>query len=154
MEPSQEVNTRKNALLKELEDEIAHSYLYATMHHHIAGCLMLFALGCSIGAAVAGLVGGWDGKRVGTIAAFPALIAFFAVNLKFEAKSSWYFRINDAFSSLRSRLLYQLPEIPTVENIAGIAKDHENIKSAMQKEWDRALTFDWSGLEKKPSTRN
>jgi hypothetical protein len=153
MEPSHEVLARKKALLKELETDIAASYRYANMHHQISGCLMLVALGCSVGAFVGGVWGRVDGKTLGGLAGLSPLIAFLAVNLKLEAKSSWYFRINDAFSSLRSRLEYQIPEIPTVEDVAMIAKDRENVKSAMQKEWDRGLAFDWSVFEKGHSAR-
>ncbi len=107
---------------------------------------MILALACSLAAAVGGIFFDVSAKIVGGIALLPPLIAYVAVNLNLEPRSSWHYRKADAFRALHSRLMYQLPEIPTIENISEIAKDRDKVGKDMRYEWERTLTMNWSGI--------
>jgi hypothetical protein len=146
MEMSQEVARRKAALVEELERAIADELNLALRTHRASLGLMGAALTCSVAAGVLGFFTSVSSKVIGGIAILPPLIAFVAVNLKLEAKNSWHARMVDGLSGLRSRVLYQLPEVPTVDHIAVIAAERDKLDVTMQAEWDRTLVLNWAGL--------
>jgi hypothetical protein len=146
MDDMPEVIGRKRALTQELDGQIAYSENKAICNHWISLILMLVALGCSVTAAIIGIFLSVSSKIVGGIALLPPLIAYGVVNMKFDGKSSWHYRKSKMLSSLRSRLLYQQPEAPTVDNIAAIARERDELDLKMQAEWDKTLVFNWSGM--------
>jgi hypothetical protein len=108
--------------------------------------LFILALLCSVGAAVAGLFFNLPGHTVGGIAALPPLIAFIATNLKLEARSDWHYRKSYLFDTLHSRLMYQLPAAPTVDNIAAIAHDRDTMVDQMEAEWKKTSAISWTEM--------
>jgi len=146
MEQSDQASRRKTALEKELSDEEKRASFSAYANHWLSVILMTAALGCSVLAAILGFFTETSSKVIGGIAILPPLIAFIAANLKFEAKNSWHARRSDGLSSLKSRLLYQLPEPPTLDQIAAISRDRDELESKLQAEWDRNLLLKWSGV--------
>jgi hypothetical protein len=50
--------------------------------------------------------------------------------------------------ALHSRLMYQLPEEPTAENIASIAEARGKVIEDMELEWERAITISWGEMLK------
>jgi hypothetical protein len=138
--------TRKTALEKELSDEIRRANFSAYANHWLSVGFMVIALLCSVVAATLGVFTQTSAKVVGSIAVLPQLIAFVASNLKFEAKNSWHARRFDGLSKLRSRLLYQLPASPTLEQIAAIAKDRDDLETKLQGEWDKTLLLKWADV--------
>ena len=108
--------------------------------------LMVLALGCSVLAATLGFFTKTPSHIVGGIAILPPLIAFVAQNLKCEAKNSFHARRVDGLKGLRSRLLYRIPEPPTFDQVAKIAKDRDELEVKMQTEWDNTLLLKWSGV--------
>jgi hypothetical protein len=141
-----EATQRKTALAKDLENQIAYAKAKAVCNHRISLGVMLAALACSVAAAVSGVFFGAPSQIVGGIALLPPLLAYAALNMKFDGKSSWHYRKLYALDSLHSRLLYQLPEHLTVDNIAAIARERDAIHVEMQSEWDRTLAFNWGGI--------
>src|ERR1700675_1815415 len=85
--------------------------------------LFIAALLCSVAAAICGLFFNISGKIVGGIATLPPIIAFVATNLKLEARSSWHYKKYYVLQALHSRLVFQLPENPTADNVSSIAID-------------------------------
>lgn len=147
MELSPELVRRKEDLNRELLRSIEGESRLAHVNHRLSVTLMNIALGCSVAAAIIGIFFNVSPKIVGGIAVLPPLIAYIAVNLKLEGKSSWHYRKREALSALRSRLLYQQPEVPSADNIAAIAKSWEELNLKMREEWDRSLTLNWSGIQ-------
>lgn len=141
-----DVEERRRALAKDLEGQIAYAKVKAVCNHRISLGVMLTALGCSVAAAVSGVFFSVKPQIVGGIALLPPLLAYAALNMKFDGKSSWHYRKVYALESLLSRLLYQLPEKPTVDNIAAIARERDTMHVEMQSEWDRTLAFNWGGI--------
>jgi len=83
-----EVELRKAALVKELEDEIKKAFRSAKGSHHLSLGLMVLALSCTVISAVGGIFFHVRSDVVGGVAALSPLIAFIAVNLKLEEKCS------------------------------------------------------------------
>ena len=108
---------------------------------------MFLALGCTV---VAGAMGFFypkaDPKVIAGFAVLPPLIAYVATKLKFEAKNSWHARLYDGLNTLKSRLIYQQPEVPTLDQVGRIAADRDALEIKMQAEWDRTLLLSWTGL--------
>jgi hypothetical protein len=148
MDETSEATRRQLDLAKDLEAEIAYAKAKAVCNHRISLGVMLAALACSVAAAVGGVFCGVRSQIVGGIALLPPLLAYAAINMKFDGKSSWHYRKVYSLQSLLSRLLYQLPEHPTVDNVAAIAHERDSIHVQMQSEWDRTLAFNWGGIEK------
>jgi hypothetical protein len=146
MEQPDEAITRKTALEKELSRDAWWATFSAYANHWLSIISMVIALGCSVAAATLGVFTQTPAKVVGGIAVLPPLIAFVAGNLKFEAKNSWHARRSDGLSKLRSRLLYQLPASPTLEQIAAIARDRDDLETRLQTEWDKTLLLKWAGV--------
>jgi hypothetical protein len=101
---------------------------------------VLMALGCSIAAAISGVFFKVSTQIVGGLAALPPLVVYLAASFRFEARENWYYRKSVALNGLRSRLNYQLPEEPTVENIAAIAAARDKLETSMQVEWYETIT--------------
>jgi hypothetical protein len=141
-----DIAERKKQLSGELSVAIRRETFLARWNHRFSVALMVVALACSIGAAIGGIFFSVSSKIVGGIAILPPLIAFVAINLKFDAKASWHYRKRDALESLRSRLLYQQPTSPSTDSVASVASDWAVLNRTMQVEWDRLLAFNWNGL--------
>jgi hypothetical protein len=150
MDETSEATRRKLDLARDLEAQIAYARDKAVCNHRISLSVMLVALACSVAAAIGGVFFGVRPQIVGGIALLPPLLAYAAINMKFDGKSSWHYRKVYSLESLLSRLLYQLPEHPTVDNVAAIAHERDTMHVQMQSEWDRTLAFNWGGIE----TRN
>src|SRR5271169_1735159 len=112
---SPELTARKASLVSELEAANRRAHGNGKSAYIWSQFLFMLALGCSVAAAISGLFFYVSAKIVGGIAALPPLIAFVAVNLKLEARSRWHYKKSYGMDALRSRLVYQLPEEPTVD---------------------------------------
>ena len=143
-----EVSARKAALAQELEAEIRKYFGFAKSAYLWLQGLFILSLCCSALAAILGLFLGVPGKIVGGIAALPPIIAFVAVNLKLQARSNWHYRKSYALDALRSRLLYQLPANPTVDDIAAIAKARDDNNDAMEREWQGTMETSFADMLK------
>ncbi len=64
--------------------------------------------------------------------------------LKFQEKSNWHYRRKNGLKSLRRRLLYELPESPTTDNVAAISESFRQFEDLMLKSWEEELAFNWA----------
>jgi hypothetical protein len=148
MPSSHEIAERKARLDAELSEADRKAYGLAKSAYLWSQFLFILALCCSVAAVVSGVFFDISPKIVGGIAALPPLIAFVAINLKLEARSSWHYRKSYAMAALRSRLRFQLPEDPTAEHISAIAQDRDNVIDQMESEWDQTITVNWGEMLK------
>jgi hypothetical protein len=149
MEKEPEAIRRKRDLTHELEVRCAEELKWAKWNHRGSVLCMVLALSCSVIAGILGFFCPQVGSKVvGGFALLPPLVAFVAVNLKFEGKNSWHARLYDSLNTLRSRLLYQQPETPSLDQVAEIAKRRDDLEIKMQDEWDRSLLANWTGMLK------
>jgi hypothetical protein len=150
MDTSVAINKRRQQLGHELTEDIRDSRKNAKVNHLTSVVLMVIALLCSVVAAVFGLILK-EPKTSGALAILPPLIAFIVTNLKLDGKACWYFNRVNAFEALRSRLLYELPEPPSADNIAAVSHDRTIVVETLEKDWDQHLMLDWSALSKPPT---
>ena len=125
---------------------IAECHRNGQMTNALSVTLMVLALGCSVGAAISGIFFNVSPKIVGGLAALPPLIAFVAVNLKLEGKEAWHYTKQSKLDAIRSRLLYQLPEFPSADNIAAMASLRDEVNGEMQDEWKNNLRMNWNSI--------
>lgn len=149
---SPEVAKRIAALTQELDEGIHRTWAKARNAYIWSQALVIMALLCSVAAAVSGIFFLVPAKIVGGIAALPPLIAYVAANLKLETRSSWHYRKVNGLSALRSRLLYQLPEEPSADNVAAVASDLNKLDEGMQEEWEKTVTVNWTEILKQKAT--
>ncbi len=139
-----DLQARADGLEQQLNEDISYEKLRAVGDYWIALVLMAVVLVSSAAAGLGGLAFGWSAQRTGTIALIPGAIAVIAATMKFEGKSNWHYRKLYGFNSLKSRLLYELPSAPTIDNIAGISKERRELITEMEKEWEAVLSLSWS----------
>ena len=142
---------RKEHLRQELDEAMRRVHGRARRSHWAAICLMLAAILCSVGTGIAGLTEVLGQKLLGALALVPGAAAIMASRFKLQTRSNWHYRKYNALSSLKSRLLYQLPVEPTAEQIAAIAEARDTLNTEMDCEWRRDIAFDWSDF-KPPKT--
>lgn len=147
MPPNSDVQGRIDRLDRQLGLADRRSIIRAKGDYWISLLLMLIAVSASIVAGIGGLSSRFGPQVTGALALIPGAVALVASNLKFQDKSSWHYRRLSALEALRSRLLLQLPEAPTVENVAAIAKDRDAMEERMQKEWDEKFSFNFAVFE-------
>jgi hypothetical protein len=104
-----------------------------------------------VAAAICGVFFDVSGKIVGGIAALPPLLAFVGANLKLEARASWHYRKSNELSVLRSRLLYEMPEIISADHVAAISAARSKLTTDMETEWDTTITVNWANVTKQLS---
>jgi hypothetical protein len=142
---SPELEARKNALYNSIGAGMRRSRNAARWNHGASLTLMIAALLATVAAGVVGIV--YDlGEWAGGLAVLPALIGIVATNLKLQGKAQWHSEKEGELRELRSRLRYQLPESPTADHIAAIAKSRGTMEKRMREEWVKHLQFDWAGL--------
>jgi hypothetical protein len=154
MEVNPEVQARADGLLKQLNEDIEYERLRAVGDYWIALILMIAALGCSIAAGLGGLAFGWTSQATAAVAFVPGAVAVIAATMKFEGKSDWHYQKLYGFQGLKSRLLYQLPLTPSVDDIAAISLDRTNLITRMEKKWEVALSLSWSQFKPHHRSKN
>jgi|SRR5882724_5375596 len=142
-----EIQNRIDLLKTELANGGKRARFRAKVDHWISITLMVLALGASGVAGVGGLSGVLSIKQTGAIALLPGVLALFASVLKFEGKSGWQYRKQQALDDLKDRLLLQLPESPTADQIAEIARKKNELIHDMQRQWEREFSLNWSSVK-------
>jgi hypothetical protein len=149
MNPSPEISKRITDLTHDLDQDINRTLRNARLNYTSSVLLMLIALGCSLGAGCVGLIARIP-RHLGVLAFLPPLIALVATTLKLDGKARWHCKKLNGLEVLRSRLLYELPDPPSVDNVAAVANSWTHLNETMEEEWNQSLDFDWSVLAKKP----
>ena len=145
MAASSEVQSRIDRLHAELSDLISKHARQGRHSRFLANLLMVSALLSSAGAGIAGFfVDSVPRRVVGALALLPAVLTLVASHTKVDGKGHWNYRYQAAADSLLLRLQYDLPESPTADNVAAIAKDKAKLGIDMQKQWERDFKQGWN----------
>jgi hypothetical protein len=75
------------------------------------------------------------------IAFIPGSIGLILATFKPDGRASWYYRRYHALFALRYRLLFELPENPSPDNVAAISAARSALDEKMQKEWDETFAL-------------
>lgn len=142
--PSPEVRTRIDELRRELDDAIENAKIRAKGDYWISFFLMLIALGASAVAGIGGLSEKFGSQLTGSLALIPGAIAVLASNLKFQQKSNWHYRRCRASLALKSKLVLQLPETPTVDDVATLAAERDAMEVSMEREWVEKFSLNFA----------
>jgi hypothetical protein len=153
MVPTPEIKIRIETLRTELDDSIAHYQRLAKRNYRFALLLMMITLLSSAAAGVGGLFLGLDGKITGGLALLPGIIALMATTLNPQGRANWHYRKKDALNALRRRLLFELPEAPSADNVASIARDWTEIADSMNGEWEKHFGLNWSTFLKQTDSK-
>jgi hypothetical protein len=137
---SSEVQSRIERLANELQQAAKQESHRAIRQYFSSQTVLILSLGCSAAAAISGIGFLVSPRIVGTIAILPPLIAYLATSFRLSVRENWYYRKSVALEALRSRLLYQLPEEPTADNVAAIAAARDKLVTDMQQEWYETIT--------------
>jgi hypothetical protein len=144
-----EIQRRIDLLQARLEKAIANYNRLSKANYWITVLLMVITLLASAGAGIGGIFGKLTAQQTGALALIPGIIALVVSTMKFQDKAHWHYRKRDALEGLRSRLLFQLPESPSADNIAAIAAGQDDLNKTMSDEWERRFTMDFGLLAKR-----
>jgi hypothetical protein len=153
------ISGRAADLKKELDASIKRHTNAAMRNHWCLQALITIAILSSIVAGLGGITLLFINhpRILGTLALMPGIMAFIAGTMKFQDKASRHARYKEGLRELRQRLVYQLPEFPTADNVAAIAADLSILQGRMQKERE-ALAFNFAQVEHRkiaePNDRN
>ncbi len=147
MDEKSEVQKRIEILKTQLEGDIRFEVNRAKFDHWASMILMFLALASSGVAGIGGLLEVFTIKQTGAIALLPSILALIATTLKFEGKSAWHYRKKNRLEDLRDQLILQLPEIPTLDQIAALSKKRSNCIKSFQDEWEPNFPMDWSNVQ-------
>jgi hypothetical protein len=139
-----EIKARIETLTQELDSAISNSQPRARGNYWTSVILMIIAVGASVVGGVGGLSAKFGSQVTGVLALVPGAIALLASNIKWQDKSNWHYRRKNESLALRSRLLLQLPEEPTADNVAAVAKDRDIMEARMNKEWEEKFSLNFA----------
>ncbi len=148
MAPTPEMAAKINSLQQELNSAIEHYRRLAVSNYRFALALMIVTLIASALAGLGGIFFGFGAKLTGGIALLPGITALIGSVLKPQGRANWHYKKKDALNALRRRLLYELPESPSPDNVAAISNDWASLDKQMNEEWERNYILDWSSFAK------
>ena len=146
MNPTGEIENRIDSLKSKLNEGIRRPESLARNNHWISLSLMGIALTSTTVAGLGGLLFEFNSKVVSTLALVPGALALVENTFKFQDRSNWHYRKKTALEGLKSRLLWQLPESPSADNVAAIAKDLDKLEERMDDEWRRTFKLAWRNI--------
>lgn len=143
-----DIGSRIESLRGELETEIKLCRRLARRNYRFALLLMTITLASSGIAGIGGIFFGLSAKTTGGIALLPGITALVATMLKPQGRANWHYRKESALNALRRRLLYQLPESPSPDNVAAIANEWSALDLKMNEDWEKDFALNWSSFAK------
>jgi hypothetical protein len=138
-----EIRHRIDELSAELESKVKYYRRTALLNHFITLAITVLTLAASATAGLGGLFFDFSGKVAGGIALLPGIFGLIVASLKPHAKANWHYRKVDALQALGRRLKYELPEMPTADNVAAISSALSDLERSMTREWEKDLTSTW-----------
>jgi hypothetical protein len=143
-----DIGSRIESLRSELETEIELCRRLARRNYRFALLLMAITLASSGIAGIGGIFFGLSAQTTGGIALLPGITALVATMLKPQGRANWHYRKESALNALRRRLLYQLPESPSPDNVAAIANAWSALDLKMNEDWEKDFALNWSPFAK------
>lgn len=136
-----EIDRRIAELNGDLDTMIGHYQRLARLNYLTALALRFAIVISSIVAGIGGLA--LDQPKLFAIVAFlPAALATFTTSLKFQDRANWHYRKKDALNGLRNSLKFELPNPPTQESVAAIARALTRLNKTMSDEWESLFGLD------------
>jgi hypothetical protein len=146
--PSDVIAGRILDLKQELDGSITRHTRAANRNQFCLQGLVVIGILSSVIAGLGGISDQLKPKPLGVLALLPGVVAFIASTMRFQEQASRHTRYKEGLRALRERLLHQLPECPTADNVSAISKDSNSLRLQMQKEKD-ALAFNFAQIGQK-----
>jgi hypothetical protein len=148
-----EIKNRITLLQGELMKAIDHYRWLAQSNYRFALLLMTITIAASAAAGLGGIFFGLNGQITGGIALLPGILALVATVLKPQDRANWHYRKKDSLNALRRRLIYELPDSPSSDNVAAISNDWATLDKQFNEEWEKNFALTWSPFSKSDSQR-
>jgi hypothetical protein len=145
----EEVLQRQTDLAEELARKATRAGVLGKRNHSIVVTMAVLAVCASVAAGLLGLLELLSSKWIGTLALLPAGLTVASSTLKLQAKANWYYESELGLNNLLHRLRYELPDPPSVDNVAAVSEAWRTFATERENIWSRTLTLDWSNLGKK-----
>lgn len=107
---------------------------------------MIAALACSAAAGLGGLFLSLNSKWIGGLALVPGVFAIVESTLNLQGKANWHYRKKYGLEKLRRRLLFEIPESPSADDVAAISISWAKLRDSMQSEWEKGFRLSWGNI--------
>ncbi len=140
MEETDITRKRKEELLNEFALSINHHRKWQRANHYASIFFMGASIASSFVAPFLGVIGA-DKMYVSVTALLPGLVVGLASAFNNGGRAEWNDKRKNGVNELRRRLLYEVPDPPSIEDIASISVDWAYLDRLNQKELARDFTF-------------
>jgi hypothetical protein len=150
MAPNAELQKRIDELSAKLETKIKYYLWYARFNERMAYAVRTGTILCSVLVAIGAFVPAAKMTKevVGLIGTIPGVLELATATLKFQKRANWQFRRTTELEALHQRLLYEIPENPSLSDIAKVSSDMVNLDRSGQITWEREITSSVKESEK------
>jgi hypothetical protein len=152
MSVEEETRERARSLEAALDADMIREKGRATADYWVSVVLMIVTLAASFTAGIGALGFQWSARTTGIVAFIPGAVAIVMTTMKFEGKANWHYRKLYGLSSLRNRLKYELSIPIGVEQVAAISREHRELTSTMEREWETSLSLSWTQFKSHPAS--
>jgi len=142
---SDEVLERKSELIAMLQEVVWREQWLAQLNQRTGMSLMIFAICASAGAGLAGISGSdkISKQMIGMIALLPGFLALLATTIKFDGRARWHYRKKREIETLLGRFKFEMPAIPTADQIAIIHREKARIDKELDEAFDKEFGLNW-----------
>ena len=137
---------RRAELISYLELRSRNSRKWRHRNSYVAVLLMTTAIISSVAGGIGGLATLLSTQTVGAIALIPGACALLANQIKFDRRAILNRRRQRLFEALLNRVKFQLPEPPTLDQLAVISQEITRIDNDIDREVEETITMGWSWL--------
>jgi hypothetical protein len=101
------------------------------------------ALAASISIAVGGIVFDLSARLLGMIALVPT--GAMLVNTVYQPhdRARWHYTKRDRLNALRRRIMYELPEQLSGDDVAAVSHDWSTLNAEMDAQWYKSIRINW-----------
>ena len=142
------VNKRRAELMNFLDIRIKSSKYWRRVNNSSAIFFMATAVVASVASGIAGVSGLLDSKIVGTIALIPGACALLASSINFDQRTITNRKRQRLFAALSYRLKFELPEPPTLDQLALISREIVKIDEEIDKEYEEKIKLGWTVFQR------
>jgi hypothetical protein len=138
-----ELRAKKEGLTKALKNQIRHEKWWGAVNRRSSMGLIAAAIVASAGAGIAGLLE-TPPKIVGLISFVPGVLALAATTFNFDLRAKFHHRKSRQLSDLLGRFEYEMPTLPSADQIAIIHRAKTEIEAKTAEDEEKYLDPNWN----------
>jgi hypothetical protein len=124
---------------KELDAAIRRNFRSNFVDRAMHQVLLVLAVLVGFIALAVGQIFPDAGRWAGAIGAVPSVAAILIHQLNCIKAQNWHARMANEMDGIKAKLLYELPSVPSLDEIAGLSRDLRNIKTMMTAKWETIM---------------